>query len=41
MKAGSRVENTEADALTLIEVRTGEYFGENDFEWIEEDFGRG
>ena len=35
-----RIENTGADPLTLIEIQTGEYFGEDDIERIEDDFGR-
>lgn len=35
-----RIENTGTDTLSLIEVQTGEYFGEDDIERIEDDFGR-
>jgi mannose-6-phosphate isomerase-like protein (cupin superfamily) len=35
-----RVENSGDDELILIEVQTGEYFGEDDIERIHDDFGR-
>ncbi|KXK07072.1 MAG: mannose-6-phosphate isomerase [Acidobacteria bacterium OLB17] len=35
-----RVENPEAVGLVFIEVQTGTYFGEDDIERIEDDFGR-
>jgi len=36
-----RVENpSESEMLTFIEVQTGEYFGEDDIERLEDDFGR-
>jgi mannose-6-phosphate isomerase-like protein (cupin superfamily) len=36
-----RVENPESDQmLVFIETQTGEYFGEDDIERLEDDFGR-
>jgi mannose-6-phosphate isomerase len=35
-----RIENTGSDNVTFIEVQSGEYFGEDDIERIEDDFGR-
>lgn len=35
-----RVENPEDDPLVFIEVQTGDYFGEDDIERFEDDFGR-
>ena len=35
-----RIENTGAEELIFIEVQTGTYFGEDDIERIEDDFGR-
>lgn len=36
-----RVENPhESETLIFIEVQTGEYFGEDDIERLEDDFGR-
>lgn len=35
-----RVENTGDDNLVYIEVQLGEYFGEDDIERIEDDYGR-
>ncbi len=35
-----RIENSGRDELVLIEVQCGEYFGEDDIERIEDDFGR-
>ncbi len=35
-----RVRNTGDTNLVFIEVQTGEYFGEDDIERIEDDFGR-
>ena len=32
--------NTGSDLLTLIEVQTGDYFGEDDIERLEDDYGR-
>lgn len=35
-----RILNSGSVPLTLIEVQTGEYFGEDDIERIEDDYGR-
>ncbi len=36
-----RIENPDADVLlVLIETQTGDYFGEDDIERLEDDFGR-
>ncbi|MSO42751.1 MAG: cupin domain-containing protein [Candidatus Planktophila sp.] len=35
-----RIENIGADDVVFIEVQTGTYFGEDDIERIEDDFGR-
>ena len=35
-----RISNTGSSELTLIEVQTGSYFGEDDIERVEDDFGR-
>jgi mannose-6-phosphate isomerase len=35
-----RIENRGSVDLTFIEVQTGEYFGEDDVERIEDDYGR-
>jgi glycosyltransferase involved in cell wall biosynthesis len=35
-----RVENRTAESMTFIEVQTGDYFGEDDIERLEDDFGR-
>jgi mannose-6-phosphate isomerase len=35
-----RVENTGRKNLSFIEVQTGDYFGEDDIERIDDDFGR-
>ncbi len=35
-----RVENSERDLLVFIETQTGDYFGEDDIERLEDDFGR-
>ena len=35
-----RIENTGSEEVVLIEVQTGEYFGEDDIERFEDDFGR-
>ncbi|CAB4708185.1 unannotated protein [freshwater metagenome] len=35
-----RVENTGSADVVFIEVQTGTYFGEDDIERIEDDFGR-
>ncbi len=35
-----RIENIGTDEVIFIEVQTGNYFGEDDIERIEDDFGR-
>jgi len=35
-----RIENTGLEELSFIEIQTGDYFGEDDIEWLEDDFGR-
>jgi mannose-6-phosphate isomerase-like protein (cupin superfamily) len=35
-----RISNTGTVELIFIEVQTGSYFGEDDIERIEDDFGR-
>lgn len=35
-----RVENADAELLVFIETQTGDYFGEDDIERLEDDFGR-
>jgi len=35
-----RIENIGSDNLSFVEVQTGDYFGEDDIERIEDDFGR-
>lgn len=35
-----RIENTGTENLIYIEVQTGDYFGEDDIERIEDDYGR-
>ena len=35
-----RVQNSAAENLVIIEVQTGEYFGEDDIERFEDDYGR-
>ena len=35
-----RIENPAAEQVIFIEVQTGEYFGEDDIERVEDDFGR-
>ena len=35
-----RMENPGEDELSVIEVQTGDYFGEDDIERFEDDFGR-
>ena len=36
-----RIENIGSDDLSFVEVQTGDYFGEDDIERIEDDYGRG
>jgi mannose-6-phosphate isomerase len=38
--AAHRIKNSGRDDLVFIEVQTGDYFGEDDIERIEDDFGR-
>jgi mannose-6-phosphate isomerase len=35
-----RIENTGGDPLVFIEVQHGDYFGEDDIERLEDDYGR-
>ena len=35
-----RIENTGSEDVVLIEVQTGDYFGEDDIERFEDDYGR-
>ena len=35
-----RIENTGSGNLAFIEVQSGDYFGEDDIERLEDDFGR-
>ena len=39
-KAKHRVENSSHEDLVIIEVQTGEYFGEDDIERLEDKYGR-
>jgi mannose-6-phosphate isomerase len=39
-EAAHRIKNTGRDDLVFIEIQTGDYFGEDDIERIEDDFGR-
>jgi mannose-6-phosphate isomerase len=38
--AAHRVENPGSDGLVLIEVQTGDYFGEDDIVRLDDDYGR-
>jgi mannose-6-phosphate isomerase len=38
--AKHRIQNTGGSVLTFIEVQTGDYFGEDDIERFDDDFGR-
>ncbi len=38
--AAHRIENPGAEPLVFIEVQSGTYFGEDDIERLEDDFGR-
>ena len=38
--AAHRIENRGAENAVFIEVQTGDYFGEDDIERIEDDYGR-
>lgn len=40
MGSAHRVENAESDLLVFIETQTGDYFGEDDIERLDDDFGR-
>jgi len=40
LHAAHRIKNIGPDNLTFIEIQQGEYFGEDDIERIEDDFGR-
>jgi mannose-6-phosphate isomerase len=35
-----RIENPGAEEMAFIEIQTGDYFGEDDIERLEDDFGR-
>ena len=35
-----RVENPGSNEMAFIEIQTGDYFGEDDIERLEDDFGR-
>jgi mannose-6-phosphate isomerase len=39
-KSLHRIENIGSDNVVFIEIQTGDYFGEDDIERIEDDFGR-
>jgi len=41
VKKTHRLENSSAENLVIIEVQTGEYFGEDDIERLEDKYGRG
>ncbi len=38
--AAHRIQNTGGEDLVFIEVQTGSYFGEDDIERLEDDYGR-
>jgi mannose-6-phosphate isomerase len=38
--ASHRIQNPDSQDLVFIEIQTGSYFGEDDIERIEDDFGR-
>ena len=40
LRAKHRVENPADELLIFIEIQTGDYFGEDDIERFEDDFGR-
>ena len=40
VKKTHRLENSSAENLVIIEVQTGEYFGEDDIERLEDKYGR-
>ena len=35
-----RIQNTGEEKIVFIEIQTGEYFGEDDIERLEDDYGR-
>ena len=35
-----RISNTGTEEMVFVEVQTGTYFGEDDIERVEDDFGR-
>lgn len=39
-RALHRIENVGSEDVQFIEIQTGDYFGEDDIERIEDDFGR-
>ena len=39
-KAVHRVENRDSEPLVFIEIQLGDYFGEDDIERLEDDYGR-
>ena len=39
--AAHRIKNTGTENLVFIEIQQGDYFGEDDIERLEDDFGRG
>ena len=39
-RATHRVQNLGVNKISFIEIQTGEYFGEDDIERMEDDFGR-
>ena len=40
VRCAHRIANVGADDLVFIEVQTGDYFGEDDIERLDDDFGR-
>jgi mannose-6-phosphate isomerase-like protein (cupin superfamily) len=40
IKTRHRIQNTGSDDLVFIEIQRGDYFGEDDIERFEDDFGR-
>lgn len=40
VRCAHRIANVGADDLVLIEVQTGDYFGEDDIERLSDDYGR-
>ena len=39
-RATHRAQNLGVNEISFIEIQTGEYFGEDDIERMEDDFGR-